>query len=155
MALLVAPVVGCSQPNESPAITLACAAVMRAPIEEISRQFQSERRVDVEVRFGGSNTLLTQLGISAGSDVYVAADSSYTRRAFDEGLIESAQPIATVVPVVVTRQGSGVEVVALEDLASGNLRIAIASPKTAAIGRNTKAVMESLGIWEALSLIHI
>lgn len=141
---------GCTGGRSTETITVCCAAVMRAPMEEIAARYQAEHDAVIEMRFGGSNTLLMELKISGSGDVFVAADASYTTRAQEQGLSHAAIALAIITPVVIVRDDSAVAINRIEDLVSEDVRVAIANPDTAAIGRNAKQVLESLELWKPI-----
>lgn len=150
VACVVALTFGCTGGAGQPTITIACAAVMRSPIEEIVAAYQTEKNVVVETRFGGSNTLLSELQIARVGDVFIAADSSYTDQTHQLGLSGPGQPLAMVTPVILVREDGPASLQVIEDLANGDYRVAMANPQTAAIGRNTEKVLESMGLWESI-----
>ena len=68
-------------------LILFCAAGMRLPIEAIRQAFEKECGIRVDVQYGGSNTLLSQMQVSRKADLYLAADRTYVERAREMGLI--------------------------------------------------------------------
>ena len=55
-----------------------CAAGLRRPMSEISRQYEEEFGIKIILQFGGSGALESQLMV-AGGDLYLPADQGYVR----------------------------------------------------------------------------
>src|SRR5439155_25272822 len=51
-----------------------CAAGLKAPVEEIARDYEEAYGVQVRLTYGGSETLLTNLEVSKRGDLYIPAD---------------------------------------------------------------------------------
>ena len=138
-------------------LRLYCAAGMRVPVEEIVARYREEYGVNVEIQYGGSNTLLNQLQVNRASDadLYLAADDAYTAKAIELELAADALPIAYTVPVLAVPRDNPRQVKSLNDLLEPGLRIGMADPDQAAVG---KAVRDSLQqapsddgpLWDAL-----
>ncbi|MCA9055660.1 MAG: substrate-binding domain-containing protein, partial [Planctomycetaceae bacterium] len=134
--LLVGVLFLMSEPADSDShpLRLYCAAGMRVPVEKIVAQYRSEFGVPVEIQYGGSNTLLNQLGVnrSSDADLFLAADDFYTTKAVDLGLADGILPIAYSVPVLAVPHGNPRGIQSLSDLLQSDLRIAMADPDQAA-----------------------
>ncbi|MFV0445884.1 MAG: molybdate ABC transporter substrate-binding protein [Planctomycetaceae bacterium] len=124
-------------------LRLYCAAGMRVPVEQIVAQYHTDYGVPVEIQYGGSNTLLNQLQVnrSADADLFLAADEFYLDKAIKLGLADDVIPIAYTIPVLAVPRGNPAGIKSLADLLRPDVRIAIADPDQAAIG---KAVRERL-----------
>ena len=131
-------------------LVLFCAAGLRLPIEQIRADFERECGVQVDVQFGGSNTLLSQLQVSRAADLYLAADDAYLAIARDKGLVRETIPIAHMVPVIVVPKGNPGAIGAIGDLLQEGLRVALGNPDQAAIGKQTRTALRASGDWDAL-----
>ena len=131
-------------------LVLFCAAGMRLPIEQIRQNFERECGVTVDVQYGGSNTLLSQLQVSRTADLYLAADDSYLEIARQKELVRETLSIATMVPVVVVKKGNPRNIKNIADLIQPGIRIALGNPEQAAIGKKTKQALLNSGHWDAL-----
>lgn len=137
-----------SEPTQSPVLLMYCAAVMKRPIEEIARRYESETGTRVELQFGGSGTLLSNLKVSRQGDLYLPADASYTELARGEDLVAESFPILSIMPVIAVARGNPRRVKSLEDLAAPGVRPALANPEAASIGRTGRRMLEARGLWE-------
>jgi molybdate transport system substrate-binding protein len=129
-------------PEKRP-LRLYCAAGMRVPVDQIVEQYEAEYGVPVEIQYGGSNTLLSQLEVnrSSDADLFLAADDFYTQLAVERGLAREVLPVAYTVPVVVIAKGNPKGIHALADLLRKDVKVSLADPDQAAIG---KAVRDRL-----------
>lgn len=124
---------------------------MRKPIELLAEEYKTNTGTQIELQFGGSNTLLSQLSIGGGGDLYLAADQSYIDLAVEKELTSEVFPIAAITPVVITTKGKNLHIDTIDALTKGNLRIAIADPEAAAIGQVTKAALVACGKWDQVA----
>lgn len=150
-ALGFAVLSGCGPAADTASLKVYCAAVMRKPMEVLAQKYHEKTGTLVELQFGGSNTLLSQASISGAGDLYLAADQSYIDAAVEKHLVDEVYPIASITPVIITSKQSGATVDSITYLVSGNPRIVLPNPDTAAIGRVAKQALEERGIWEEVS----
>lgn len=131
-------------------ILLYCAAGMKTPVTEIARAYQSEFGVPVRLQFGGSGTLLSNLSIAASGDLYLAGDASYIHKARERGLVAESIPLATMRPVIAVAQGNPRKIRCVEDLLRDDVRVALAHPEAASIGRTARELLTDSGHWSRL-----
>jgi molybdate transport system substrate-binding protein len=133
-------------------VFMYCAAGMRVPVNEIAEQYASQSFGQlVQLQYGGSNTVLNQLELAGIGDLYLAADDSYMKLAVEKGLVQETIPVAWIRPVVAIAKGNPKNIHTVEDLLSEDVRLALANPEAAAVGKKTRQLMEASGHWEALS----
>ena len=87
-------------------LVLYCAAGMRKPVEAIVAEYQDQYGVEIQLQFGGSNTLLSQITASETGDLYLAAEDSYIRKAQDRELVVEDIPVARIRPVILVAPGN-------------------------------------------------
>jgi len=124
-------------------ILLLAAAGLREPIEEIARRYEAEYGVKVDIQFGGSNSLLSQIQVDRIStpDLLLVSDASYTQQAVEKSLAKETLSIAIQRPCVIVRKDATIEIRTVDDLIAPGRRLSIGNPDQAAIG---KAVREAL-----------
>jgi molybdate transport system substrate-binding protein len=124
-------------------LTVYCAAGLREPVERVARRYTEEYGVEIDLQYGGSNTLLNQIEVNKfdAGDLYLAADDFYTAEAVSRGLAAEVLPIAEMRPVAVVRKGNPEGVSSFDDLLRDDLTVSVPNPDQAAIG---KAVREAL-----------
>lgn len=144
---------GVQQPggNSGPRLFMYCAAGLRYPVEEIAQQYRQRYGAEVEIQYGGSNTLLNQIEVARVGDLYLCADETYIRRARDKGLVKEVLPVAFQTPVIIVKKGNPKHVAALEDLLREDVTVALGNPEGAAIGKVTRDLLTAAGQWEKFS----
>lgn len=134
--------------SRSKTLRVYCAAGLRFPLEEVAERYRREYGVTIDAQYGGSSSLLNQIEIDKFSqvDLYLAADEFYTAAARDKGLAAEVLPLAHSRPVVAIRRDSPKPVESFDDLLAPGMRVAVANPDQAAVGR---AVRERLSAIDA------
>lgn len=132
-------------------IMLFCAASNRAVIEQIVADYAEEYGRQVEVQFGASQTLLSQLEVSGVGDLYLPADDSYLEMAKEKNLVAEVLPIAKMRGVVAVKKGNPLSIQNFDDLLRNDVRLVQADPEAAAIGKITREILKQSGLWDRLS----
>ncbi len=131
-------------------LVLFCAAGIRAPVVAVAAAFEREFGVQIEIQYGGSNTLLNQLEVARIADLYLAADTAYLETARSKGLILEIIPLARNQPVLAVLKGNPKGIRSIDDLLRPGIRVALGNPDQAAIGRKTRMTLTRSGHWDAL-----
>ena len=139
--------------EDAPRVRIACAAGVKRPVEAAARAYEEAYGVDVELLYGGSATLLGGLEIKPDSaDLYVAADSSYIEDGRRKGLLRESIPVARLTPVIAVATGNPHDIHDINDLlADKELRVGLANPEAAAVGRATRQVLSENDLWDPLA----
>ena len=144
-----------SKPAERPLIAFV-AASLRPPMEAISADYQKQTGRRVELRFGGSEDLLTQARFSATTtpaDLFLPADDSYLQKAHQLQLIGESFPLARMRCVVLRNPKHKIGTWA--DLTSNGRKLALAEPSIAAIGLLTLNHLQATGRWDELNRVIV
>ena len=132
-------------------LVVFCAAGLKPPLTSLARRYQRLTGVEVQIQYGGSNTLLSTLQVAPQADLFIPADASYVAQAHGKKLIAEVVPLATMRPVLAVRQGNPNGYAGLSDLMSRKGRISHANPEAAAVGKVARDALLSAGLWEAFS----
>ena len=127
-----------------------CAAGTKPVIQKVAQEYYREFGVRIDLQYGGSGTLLSNLRIAKQGDLYLAADKSYIDEAITHGLLDETQPLAYIRPVVGVLKGNPKELTKKEDLIRPNVKIGLANPDAASIGRLSKKMLTELGTWNGI-----
>ncbi len=127
-----------------------CAAVMAAPMEAIAAAYEKETGVRVQLQFGGSGTLMSGIKVSGQGDLFFAADQSYLEMAREDGLIVEAAELVRLTPVLAVAKGNPKGIAGVDALANEGIRVSMANPDAASIGRVIKEVLVERGMWSAV-----
>lgn len=127
-----------------------CAAGIKPPVEAVAHEYEREFGVRVQLQFGGSGTLLSNLRVADAGDLFLAADESYIKSAREFGLLAETIPLARMRPVIAVARGNPKNIRTLEDLRRPEVRVAMANPDAASIGRTVRALLQQAGQWVEL-----
>lgn len=131
-------------------LVLYCAAGTKPPVKAVVQEYMEEQDVDIQLQYGGSGTLLSNLQVSKTADIYLAADQTYIDLAQEKGLLAEVLPVAHQRPVIAVRKGNPKDIRAISDLLREDVKVALGSPDAASIGKQTRAVLQRTGDWSAL-----
>jgi len=136
--------------TSSPAtLLLYCAAGLQPPVNELMSAYEASHHVHIELQVAGSGSLLSQIVIGGG-DVFLAADRLYLDQASQKHLSPLIVPIAYQFPVILVFKGNPKHITGLNDLLNPDVRLSLADPQRAAIGRVVSGLLEKDDRWEAL-----
>ena len=156
IALLVALVVALysqmagDRGQVGPPLIVYCAEALRLPLEAIRLDFEKESRQPVELRYGSSYFILTQLDQMKDGDLFLPADDSYLALARKKDLTAEVLPLAKMRPVVVTRSGFAKSIKSWNDVIAPDVKLGIANPEAAAIGKLVRDHLRTQGLWDAV-----
>lgn len=129
-----------------------CAAGIKPPVEEIVREYKKNYGTSVQIQYGGSGTLLSNIRVAQKGDLFLAADQTYIDTAKQEyDLLDEVIPIAAIRPVIAVAKGNPKNIHSLQDLLRTDVAVAVANPEAASIGRVTKDLLEKTGRWAPLA----
>ncbi|MEZ5302284.1 MAG: substrate-binding domain-containing protein [Verrucomicrobiales bacterium] len=128
-------------------LTMFCAAGIKEPVSRLAADFEKETGIKVALQYGGSGTLLSSMEI-APPDIYLAADQSYTDLAAEKGLVGETFAAAIMRAGFGVPKGNPLGLSSLADLRREGLRIGLANPDAASVGKFTKKILSAAGAWE-------
>ena len=127
-----------------------CAAGIKPPVEAIAHEYERAFGVRVQLQYGGSGSLLSNLRIADSGDLFLAADESYMKSAREFGLLAETIPLTRMRPVIAVAKGNPRNIRTLDDLRRTDVRVAMANPEAASIGRTVRALLQQAGQWNEL-----
>ena len=133
---------------EGVSLLVYCAAGLKPPVEAAARAYEQELHVTVQLQYGGSGTLLSNLKVADRGDLFLAADDSYLQAARSNGLVAESVPIARLTPVVAVAKGNPRGFRGIADL--GRVSLAFANPDAAAVGRIARDIFRQSGQWASI-----
>ena len=135
-------------------ITVSAASSLTNALRDLAPAFEAAHPGQkLQFNFGASGALLQQIAKGAPADVFVSADQESMDQAQAQGLVQAAQRrnVVSNTLVVIVPAAAGKAPAAVADLAqAGYARIAIGLPASVPVGRYTKGVLESAGLWAAI-----
>jgi molybdate transport system substrate-binding protein len=133
----------------SASLTVFCAAGIKKPVEEIAAAYQKETGSEVRLQYGGTGTLLSQLKIAKQGDLFIAADDGALADAKKMGVTREEFPLVNQHPVLAVAKGNPKHIDSLAALKNPEIKLALANPEAASIGRVTKKLLGAE--WDALA----
>ena len=126
------------------ALIVYAGSVNIPPLEEIISEYSG----DVKTVYGGSGNILSQAIISKRGDIYIPGSNEFMDLAIEKGVVyeESVRKLAYIIPVIVVRKDNPKNIKRLGDLVKDDVRLAIANPKSVAIGLYAVEMFEYNGL---------
>ena len=133
-----------------PRLIVYCAEALRVPLEAIKVDFEKETHQPVELHFGPSQYILTQMDVNKDGDLFLPADDSYLALAKAKDLIAEVLPLATMHAVVITRPGFERPIKSWNDVVAPGVKLGLANPDAAAIGKLLRDHLQKQSMWDAV-----
>ncbi len=133
-------------------LTIAAAAALRSAFEEIVELYRQQHSdAAIDVLFGSSGKLTTQIMNGAPFDIFYAADVEFPERLRRKGFAATDPTVYAVGRIVLWSRKLDASAMTLEDLTQPAIRrIAIAQPAHAPYGRRAQEALTAAGIWDAI-----
>lgn len=141
-----------SLPAHAERFTIAAASDLRYALDEIITHYRAQHPGDeIEVIYGSSGKISTQIMNGAPYDLFFSADIAFPERLQAAGLTASAPAVYAIGRIVIWSTTLDASKLSLQDLAGDTIRrIAIAQPAHAPYGLRAKEALQHRGLWEAI-----
>ena len=143
-----------SPPSHGPrreALVVYCAAGLKPVVEAVAKDYEREQKTSVQLQYGGSGTLLSNLRVAQRGDVFIPADTSFIDLGNSNRLLAEVLPLARMSAVVVVAKGNPKNIRSIRDLLRDGVRVSLGNPDSVAIGTVARAALTRSGDWAALS----
>jgi molybdate transport system substrate-binding protein len=146
--------------HHPPAILhIAAAADLQPVLPTLAQTYEKETGIKLELSFGSSSALATQILNGAPVDVFLGADFSFPEKIVAAGLADQSTPIpyATGTLVLWARKDANIPILNIDHLTDPTIiRIAIADQFRAPYGRAAFATLDALKLTDKLrpKLVH-
>lgn len=148
LALLLLPLAACGEDGpEEATLRVYAAASLTEAFEEIADAFEAEHDgVEVELSFGGSSDLVTQIQEGAPADVFASADTANMDELVDAELAGSGPSVfATNTLEIAVPPGNPAGITSFQDLARAGLNLVVCAPEVPC-GAAAQQVAEDAGV---------
>lgn len=151
-ATLLLTLLLCSGPLLAQSLRIAAASDLRFALDEIVALWQQQQPgTEVEVIYGSSGKLTTQIINGAPFDLFFSADISFAEQLHQRGLTASEPAIYALGRIVLWSNTLDARQLSLEQLGDPAIRrIAIAQPAHAPYGLRAQEALQASGVWEAV-----
>lgn len=127
-------------------------AGLKAPMAEIAQVFEEKYGVVVELTYGGSGVLISQMETTKLGDVFVPGGEPDYAIASNKGLVnEDYQLIAYHIPVLATLKDNPLNIQTVADLAKPGVRLALGDEASTSIGKAGVQIFAKAGITDTVS----
>jgi molybdate transport system substrate-binding protein len=148
---LILPLAACGDDDNGGSsdtkLVVYAAASLTSTFEQIEKKFEDEHDgVDVQLNFGGSSDLVTQIQQGAPADVFASADTANMDKLVDAGL-NGAEPqdFATNALEIATPPDNPAGVSSFQDLGKQGLQLVICAAEVPC-GAATKTMADKVGV---------
>jgi molybdate transport system substrate-binding protein len=125
-------------------ILIFAGAASKPATEEVVHSFQKMFGIPVDVVFGGSGFVLSQMKLAKKGDLYFPGSSDFMEKAKKEGLVfpESEKIVTYLIPAINVQKGNPKGIGSLKDLTKDGIRVAIANPEMVCVGTYAVEIVE-------------
>ena len=136
VALLAAVTGSCAIAHAGENLLVFAGAASKPPTEEAARAFEKKTGVKVDLVFGGSGFVLSQMMLAKKGDIYFPGSSDFMEIAKQKKAViaETERKVVYLVQAINVQKGNPKGIRTLRDLARPGLRIAIANPEGVCVG---------------------
>lgn len=119
-------------------------AASKPPTEEAAALYEKKSGVKVELVFGGSGYVLSQMKLTKQGDIYFPGSSDYMEAAKRDGDVfpETERIVVYLVPAINVQKGNPHRIEKLSDLTRPGLKVAIANPEGVCVGAYAVEIIE-------------
>jgi molybdate transport system substrate-binding protein len=116
--------------------------------KEAARVFEKETGIHVELHFGGSGSMLSQMILSRRGDLYFPGSPDYMAKAIERNTVNpaSVRAIAYLIPAINVPRANPRSIKGLDDLGRQEVRLAIANPHSVCVGLYAVEILEKNGL---------
>ncbi|MGB6837682.1 MAG: molybdate ABC transporter substrate-binding protein [Dehalococcoidia bacterium] len=139
-------------PASGGTLELFVGSATKPATEEVVQLFEDRYGVRVDLHFGGSGAMLSQMKLTERGDIYFPGSSDFMEEAKRRGLVlpQTERRVVYLIPAINVQKGNPEDIQSLEDLARPGLKVAIADPETVCVGLYALEVLEKSGLAEAV-----
>ncbi len=143
-ACALAACLGLSAAQAADKLLVYAGAASKPPTEEAAKLYERKTGVKIDLVFGGSGSVLSQMKLAKQGDIYFPGSSDYMEKAKRNGDVyaDSERKIVYLVSAINVAKGNPRGVRSLRDLTKPGLKVAIANPETVCVGVYAVEIIE-------------
>lgn len=130
--------------SSSRRILVYAGAASKPATEEVIKSFEEKTGTAVDVIFGGSGFVLSQMKLSKKGDLFFPGSSDFMELAKRQGLVfpESERIVVYLIPAINVQKRNPKRIYSLKDLTKDGIRVAIANPEIVCVGIYAVEIIE-------------
>jgi molybdate transport system substrate-binding protein len=119
-------------------------AASKPATEEVAKIYEKKTGTKININFGGSGFVLSQMELAKQGDIYFPGSSDFMEIAKQKNLVfpETERNVVYVVPALNVQKGNPKGIKTLADLTKPGLRVAIANPEGVCLGLYAVEIIE-------------
>jgi molybdate transport system substrate-binding protein len=139
-AIAIIPSSSANSPTNSPVVNKEISAFAgsssKAAMDAAAVAFREKTGIKVNLTYGGSGTLLSQIMLSKTGDLFIPASPDYIDKATKDNIIypDTETKLYFLVPAILVQKGNPQNITSLSDLAKQGTKVTIADPKSVPAG---------------------
>jgi len=139
-------------PQALPRLEAFVGSASKPATEEAAALFERQTGIHVDLHFGGSGQVLSQMILGRRGDLYFPGSSDYMEKAKRAGVVDGAteRRVVYLVPAINVPAGNPKGITGLADLARPDVRVAIARPDSVCVGLYAVEVLHAAGLWQTV-----
>jgi len=116
----------------------------KPPMQKLIAIYHKKTGTNINVIYGGSGTLLSDMILTKIGDIYMPASPGFMNIAEKKGVVikNSVKKIAYLVPTLIVPKNNPKDIHSYADLAKPGVHIVIANPETVSIGKYSAEIID-------------
>jgi len=134
--------------SEKGALEIFVGSASNPATEKAARRFEDETGTRVNLHFGGSGKMLSEMKLSERGDLYFPGSSDFMELAKGQNLVieETEKIVVYLIPAINVPTGNPKGIRSLQDLTRPGLKIGIARPDTVCVGLYAAEILVRNGL---------
>jgi molybdate transport system substrate-binding protein len=130
--------------SSSKRLLIFAGAASKPATEEAVKTFQEKTGLSVDIIFGGSGFVLSQMKLAKKGDLYFPGSSDFMELAKKENAVfpETEKKIVYLIPAINVQKGNPKGIDSLKDLTKDGVRVAVANPEMVCVGTYAVEIIE-------------
>jgi len=129
-------------------LTAFVGSASKPVMEEAAEAFEKETGIHLELHFGGSGSMLSEMILSKKGDLYCPGSHDYMELAIAKGAADpqTVRVLCYLVPAINVVAGNPKGISSLDDLGREGVRVVIANPRSVCVGLYAAEIIEKSGL---------
>jgi len=149
--LCILAITGCGKVPQNE-LTISVAASLLNPINKIVKEYENKNNIKINVNFGGSGTLKTQIENGADVCAYFSANEKFMNELIEKNIVKEDEvtiPISNSL-VLIKSDKCKYNINSLEDISKYDVTMAIGQIDTVPAGQYAKESLENINIFNKI-----
>jgi molybdate transport system substrate-binding protein len=144
---------GCKnvQVTKTNELTISAAASLKEPLEDISKQYEKQTSIRVNLNFGSSGSLQKQIEEGAPVDLFISAGKSQVDSLIKKQLADKNTYIELLTNslVLIVSNNYNKNITSMDLLKNKSIKLAIGETATVPVGQYSKEFLQKTNLWNS------